>query len=243
MAESLIHLLRLALSLPSDDIRCTSVEGFRLPGGASTDDVLRQEVHEAELFIGLITPDSIQSAYVMFELGARWGAAKTLIPVLAAGATSGHLKGPLSGINALNCSIPEQVYQLLDDASRLLSVRTGSPAAYQNALRSVVAASNAHTSEQPITPRASSEPSKATPVASSEFTELEMELLAVFTSNAVDPRGRITASGIARKLDWPTGKAHLICTKLAADGLLSRYVGEFELTTKGARLLLQDGGL
>jgi hypothetical protein len=63
IAGILIDLLRFALNLRSEDLRCTSVEGYRLPGGASVDAVLRREVHDAQLFIGLITQDSINSAY------------------------------------------------------------------------------------------------------------------------------------------------------------------------------------
>jgi hypothetical protein len=41
VAERLIELIQSALNLPAADIRCTSVDGYRLPGGASTEDQLR----------------------------------------------------------------------------------------------------------------------------------------------------------------------------------------------------------
>lgn len=118
LAGALARLLRSAFNLPTDEIRCTSVDEFRLQAGADTNDQLRQEVRESKVFIGIITPASIQSAYVLFELGARWGAKLPLYPVLARGAGSSHLKGPLSTINALDISNPQLVRRLLEDVAR-----------------------------------------------------------------------------------------------------------------------------
>ena len=122
VVEFLIDLLRKALNLKSEEIRCTSVDGYRMPGGASVDETLRVEVHDAELLIGIVTPASLKSAYVMFELGARWGAGKRMIPLLASGATPNHLGGPLAGLNALDASQIGQLYQLLEETAQHLSV-------------------------------------------------------------------------------------------------------------------------
>jgi hypothetical protein len=75
IAFALIELLRNGIGLRAQEIRCSSVDGYRLPGGANTEVQLRQEVNTAKAFIGLITQNSLASPYVMFELGARWGAA------------------------------------------------------------------------------------------------------------------------------------------------------------------------
>ena len=122
LAKSLVNLLQKSMRLSSDDIRCSSVDGYRLPGGVSTDERLRTEVHDAELIVGLITPDSIKSLYVAFELGARWGAKKPMIPILASGATPAHLAGPLSGINALSCSNESQINQLVEEVASYLDI-------------------------------------------------------------------------------------------------------------------------
>jgi hypothetical protein len=37
LVKALIDLIRSALSIPASDIRCTSVPGYKLPGGALTD--------------------------------------------------------------------------------------------------------------------------------------------------------------------------------------------------------------
>ena len=55
--------------------------------------------------------------YVVFELGARWGAGLH------------NLKGPLAAINALSCASEAQIYQVLADLGAELNLPGGSPAA------------------------------------------------------------------------------------------------------------------
>jgi TIR domain-containing protein/HEAT repeat protein len=143
VAEALINLLRDALSLPASSIRCTSVDGYRLPAGASTDEQLRQEIYTAKVFLGLITPTSFQSTYVLFELGARWGARLPLAPVLASGANADTLRAPLSGLNALSCDVPAQVHQLVDNIAAILKVNLGSVASYQKYVDALIQQSKA----------------------------------------------------------------------------------------------------
>lgn len=138
VAKALVDLLRKALNLRSDEIRCTSVDGYRMQAGVPVDERLRTEVYEAELLIGIITPTSLRSAYVMFELGARWGAEKPMIPLLASGVTPEHLGGPLAGINALEAHQSGQVHQLLQDAAGYLNTTLDHPSSYTTAVGELV---------------------------------------------------------------------------------------------------------
>jgi Hypothetical protein (DUF2513)/TIR domain len=72
-ARAVIELLIEALKIPRTHIRCASVVGHQLRGGMSIESKLRQEINASRVFLGLLTPKSLSSAYVMFELGARWG--------------------------------------------------------------------------------------------------------------------------------------------------------------------------
>ena len=137
VAEQFVELLRAALHLRADEIRCTSVDGYRLPGGAHTEEQLRREVMEAAVCIGLISSASLDSLYVAFELGARWGANRPLIPLLAPGVEPGILRGPLGGRNALHCTRP-QLYQLVEDVARHLGTQPASPAAYERYVARIV---------------------------------------------------------------------------------------------------------
>jgi hypothetical protein len=131
VAEVLVDLLRGALEISGDKIRCTSVDGYKLKTGVNIDTTLRKEVLEARTFIGIITDVSIDSAYVLFELGARWGAGRHLAPVLAAGAGSAAMKGPLKNINAIACDSRAGVHQIVEDLARELGRRLTNPSRYQ----------------------------------------------------------------------------------------------------------------
>lgn len=138
LAGLLVDLLRSALDLPADAILCTSVEGHRLAGGADVDRSLRDEIRECEAFLGLISEASIESAYVLFELGARWGLEQHLLPLLAPNADPGLLRGPLRDINPLGCSSGADLHQMVDELGNLLKVKPEKPAAYQRRIDEIV---------------------------------------------------------------------------------------------------------
>ena len=77
--------------------------------------------------------------YVMFELGARWGAGKHLIPVLASDVSATQLSGPLAGITALRADSAAQLHQLVQDVGKVLKVHPEPPAALQVHIEDVLA--------------------------------------------------------------------------------------------------------
>ncbi len=129
LALALIEFLKAGLGLRSNQIRCSSVDGYRLPVGVNTEGRLREEVNHASVVVGLITPSSLASSFVMFELGARWGASQFLAPLLA-GVKSSELTGPLSLLNALESSNESQLHQMLEDVSKRLGMQMQSAASY-----------------------------------------------------------------------------------------------------------------
>lgn len=139
LAALLVDLLRSSLNLPAEAIRCTSVDGHRLMGGEETDRALRKEIRDCEAFIGLISVTSIESAYVLFELGARWGAERHLLPLLAPTADSAVLRGPLSGLNALSCSRAADIHQAVQEIATILGNSAEKPAAYQRHVDQILA--------------------------------------------------------------------------------------------------------
>jgi hypothetical protein len=136
LASELTELLRAGIGLRAEQIRCSSVDGYRLPGGANTEDQLRAEINAAKVLIGLITPNSLSSTYVLFELGARWGAKLFMIPLLA-GIKPEEMHGPLSLLNALSCNSEHQLHQLLADVARPLGLSPQSPPSYLRYLNAV----------------------------------------------------------------------------------------------------------
>lgn len=132
LAEKVTELLKNALHLRSEEIRCTTVDGYRLPGGAKTNDQLKQEIHGCTAFVGLISIAATDSMYVLFELGARWGSDKHLLPLLAPGIPTNILKGPISDYNALSCGNRSQLHQLVQELANILKIKPETPSAYES---------------------------------------------------------------------------------------------------------------
>lgn len=138
LAGLVVTLLRSALNLPAAAIRCTSVDGYRLPGGADTDEQIRREVLDAEVMIGIISAASLDSLYVAFELGARWGADQHLIPLMAPGVPPSAIRGPLAGKNALRADNASQLHQLVDELGGHLGIKPNSAASYQAEVEAIL---------------------------------------------------------------------------------------------------------
>lgn len=134
IADALTELLRNALPIDPLSIRCTSVDGHKLPVGSRTGDRLRQELLGAKSFVALLTPQSLSSTWVLFELGARWGCDRSLAPILAAGLTASQLGGPLPDINALSCDSDHDLHKLIEDVAKMLGVSQNSPTLYTGSL-------------------------------------------------------------------------------------------------------------
>jgi len=143
LAEAFVDFLRAGIGLSEREIRCTTVDGYRFPAGADTDEQLRKEVRTSNTFVGIITPASIKSAYVLFELGARWGAQLHLAPVLAKGASSSFLRGPLRNLNALEASAEPQLHQLLGEIAQQIGRPLANASVYSKALKKLLAAASA----------------------------------------------------------------------------------------------------
>jgi hypothetical protein len=141
LAEVFADLLREALGLKPREIRCTSVDGYRLHAGARTSDTIRREVMGSTVFIALITPSSLRSGWVMIELGGRWASQRLLIPVLAKGTLPKNLRDPLKDVNAIAATELGQLHQLLENIGEKLDLPLLPASALGPSLERVVAAS------------------------------------------------------------------------------------------------------
>jgi hypothetical protein len=95
--------------------------------GAEFGSQIRREVVKAKALVGVITPVSIRSPYVLFELGARWGTKLPMFPVLACGATPDDLEGPLQELNVVSLSKATDVFQLLDEIAEAVGQKPPRP--------------------------------------------------------------------------------------------------------------------
>ncbi len=141
-AKALIDLIVKAYHISSNKIRCTSVAGYKLPIGSNTDQILQDEIFSSKVFIGLITENSIKSTYVLFELGARWGAKLPLFPLISDPKGTSILAGPLKNINALNASRAEDVHQFITELGNAINVTPEPPQVYLRELEILLATAN-----------------------------------------------------------------------------------------------------
>jgi len=138
IAEAFVELLRAALNLQPKEIRCTSVDGYKLEAGADDEEQLRQEIFDSQVFLALLSPMSTKSVFVMFELGARWGARGYLAPIMISGLSTKDLKKPLSSIHAISGISESDLHQLVETISTKLKIDANNPAVYVKALKAFI---------------------------------------------------------------------------------------------------------
>jgi len=240
LVRLLVTLLRSALNLSAKEIRCTSVDGYRLPGGADTVEQLRREVHDAQAFVGVISAASLESMYVTFELGARWGAQKHLLPILTPGADPSILSGPLSGINALRCDNAAQIHQLINDLGTELAVKVEPASVYQLQIDEILQYSQVHKAGTVSEDAGISEGT----MAESPISELEFSILV-----AVGKRQRASVSDVASAVNVNEEKAKFYLDELSRKHELIEWVGNmnpsipvyYKLNHEGRKLLVERG--
>ena len=122
LAKALIDLLEMQFSiLDVEMIRSTSVSPYESKVGPSANATLRRNIKEAKpTVVALITPDSIRSSWVLFELGAAWALERKTYPLLARGADFESLQGPTYDLQALRLTVEKDVYELLDNLTDAL---------------------------------------------------------------------------------------------------------------------------
>jgi hypothetical protein len=72
LAGELVEFLISAVGVEKTQIRCTSHLPAGLATGAPISKRLRKDIKDCEYFVSLITPNSSNSEFVAFEIGAAW---------------------------------------------------------------------------------------------------------------------------------------------------------------------------
>jgi hypothetical protein len=123
IVAALATLLEQAFHVDRNDIRCTSVQPYMLTPGERTSELLRSEIAKAELVIGVLSPDTFESNYVVCELGASWGRDVPTFPVLVRGATYADVPSPLSERHSISLENEENCLKLVDYVAGRTSLR------------------------------------------------------------------------------------------------------------------------
>lgn len=115
LVKALLTVLEVAFHLEKRDIRCTSVHPYRLPAGERTPDRLQAEITRAKAVLGILTPDTAESSYTLFELGSSWGQKVATLPLLAKGAQQKDIPSPISDRHPIDLTQADDCRQLIQD--------------------------------------------------------------------------------------------------------------------------------
>lgn len=114
LAKALVDLIEHVLKVDTRAaIRCTSVVGYTLSPGSGAGETLRANLRDCDVVLGLLTPKSLESKYVLMELGAAWGFQKTAVPLLV-GVSFADLPGPFKDVHAVQATSQAGVLSVLE---------------------------------------------------------------------------------------------------------------------------------
>ncbi len=113
LASGLIELIRESVDIGREEIRCTSVPGYNLGIARHIPTALLKELEDSTIVLAVVTRNSLQSGWVMMELGAAWIGKKLWI-VLDSGIGIDELPVPLREYHLLRLSEKSDLVQLTD---------------------------------------------------------------------------------------------------------------------------------
>jgi hypothetical protein len=154
LAQALVGVITKAFEMSDEAIRCTSVPRYKLPAGAHTASQLREEIGQTDFVLGIITPRSIESKYVLLELGAAWGLGKRTFPLVARGVKTSGIPKPLDELHWIDLASSSDCHQLIDDLSSFKPMgdrrRHGSGAIVAKAVNQLVAYAQQKQENKPL---------------------------------------------------------------------------------------------
>jgi len=139
IAEKMVEYLISALEVQDHEIRCSSVPGHKLQFGKISE-IIKKDISNNPVIIVIITPKSLKSKWVMFELGASWVKDLTIIPIVSPNLTYKAIPDPLSEHATIELSNPNSASRLSDLITQIsdeksLKIKPGSkPDHYKNKL-------------------------------------------------------------------------------------------------------------
>lgn len=151
VAEALTQLLRAAFDIGTNQIRCTSVQPYRLPFGQNTSERLRDEIRSAKVVLGILAPDTAESSYVMFELGAAWAQRIYTCPLLSGGADFQHIPGPIYDLAPARLWISADCHQLIGDLASVTGLKRqiGNEGEVSNKVQELISQANPNSPANP----------------------------------------------------------------------------------------------
>jgi len=119
LVRHLLRAIKSSFEIPDDNIRCTSLPGYQLSGGANIATTLQTEIRGAKAVIGVLTPNSITSPWVLCELGAVWGLVSNFVPIVV-GVDPDKLRGPFGAAQVWRLDRVDDLRSSLNQVGRHL---------------------------------------------------------------------------------------------------------------------------
>ena len=140
LVEAIVDLLEAAFRIQKDDIRCTSVQPFTIQGGIRISDRLKKDIAGSKVVLSILTPETKESSYVLFELGASWGLGILTLPLLAKGVQPRDVPDLIGDHKSLNLNKRDDCHQLLQNLASItgLSQTTGYEARISDRIDTVI---------------------------------------------------------------------------------------------------------
>lgn len=148
LASALVDCLLSSMVLDDTELRCTSVAGHKLPVGCDFAKTLMEDIGDSSLVVGLITASAVSSSWVLFELGATWGAGKNLKPLVADSIELKALPGPLSGRHVAKFSSRSDVAQFIEEIAATIDAKPRTAAKIDKAIEQLLSAHAEHMKSQ-----------------------------------------------------------------------------------------------
>jgi len=117
LADKLRACIEAGVDVSRSEIRCTSADGGKLNLGDPVAEVLRRDLEECSVVIGVLTHISVDSRYVLMELGAAWMANKAACLLLAPGLNREHIPEPFQSIHVMRLNDYDVIPALLKTVS------------------------------------------------------------------------------------------------------------------------------
>ncbi|WP_170319784.1 toll/interleukin-1 receptor domain-containing protein [Polyangium spumosum] len=120
LAKALVDCLEACIQFIGAEsaIRCTSVEGHQLDPGDHAGEVLRQNLEQCKVVLGLLTKEGLKSSFVTMELGAAWALKKRTCALLTRDVAFSRIPGPLRERHAIKVESAEQMTQLMESIAK-----------------------------------------------------------------------------------------------------------------------------
>ena len=114
IAMALVDAIEAAM-VPKARILCTSHDKpeYREPDNVDISQVLRDHLVQSSCVLAILTPNSLNSPWCLFELGGAWARAKRTYPLLAGGLSKEDLPAALKGNAASQLTEPEEILNTL----------------------------------------------------------------------------------------------------------------------------------